>query len=127
MQDFRELHVWKKSHDLVLAIYRATQRLRRTDYPGLVPQLRRAASAIPANIAEGAGHEGPREFARFLEMSLASASEVEYHLILAADLMVIQRSTFLDLETRTKEVKRMLTVLEARVRERARQEAESRQ
>jgi len=56
MRDFRELKVWEKSHALALHIYRATQRVRRSDYPGIVPQLRRSAASIPANIAEGCGH-----------------------------------------------------------------------
>ena len=117
MQDFKELRVWQKSHELTLGVYRVTQRMPKREYPGLVPQLRRAAASIPANIAEGCGHEGPRELARFLQMAMASASELEYHLILAADLGVLQRSTFEDLVTRTKEVKRMLTSLIQRVRE----------
>ena len=116
MQDFRKLKVWEKAHALTLAIYRATQRSRRSDFPGLVPQLRRAAASIPANIAEGCGHEGPKELARYLQMSMASACEVEYFLILGVDLTLIQRTTFVDLETKTKEVKRMLTSLIQKVR-----------
>ena len=123
MQDFRKLKVWEKAHALTLAIYRATQRSRRSDFPGLVPQLRRAAASIPANIAEGCGHEGPKELARYLQMSMASACEVEYYLILGVDLTLIQRSAFLDLETRTKEVKRMLTSLIQRVRASAKEKA----
>ncbi len=116
MQDFRGLKVWEKSHALALHVYRATQRVRRADFPGLVPQLRRAAASIPANIAEGCGHAGRREFARFLQIAIASAFELEYHLILAAELGVIQRSTYLELEAQVKEIKRMLTGLIARVR-----------
>ena len=116
MQDFRELKVWERSHHLTLSVYRATQRVRRADFPGLVPQLRRAASSIPANIAEGCGHQGRREFARFLQMALASAFELEYHLILAMDLGIIQRSVALSLLDEAKQIKRMLTTLIDRVR-----------
>ena len=116
MQDFRGLKVWEKSHTLALRVYRATQRVRRSEYPGLVPQLRRSAASIPANIAEGCGHSSRREFARFLQMAIASAFELEYHLILAADLAVIQRSTYVALHAEVKEVKRMLVGLIRRVR-----------
>ena len=66
MQDFRELKVWEKAHQLTLAIYRSTRRVPRGHFPGLVSQLRRAEASIPANIAEGCGHAGPKELARFL-------------------------------------------------------------
>ena len=116
MQDFRELKVWARSHQLTLSVYRATQRVRRRDFPGLIPQLRRAASSIPANIAEGCGHRGRREFARFLQMALASAFELEYHLILAMDLGIIKESVALSLLDEAKQIKRMLTTLTDRVR-----------
>ena len=108
MQDFRQLKVWEKSHQLAITVYRVTQRVKRADFPGLVPQLRRSAASIPANIAEGCGHSARREFARFLQMGLASAFELEYHLILAAELGIIQRSIFLQLEAEVKEVSECL-------------------
>lgn len=116
MQDYRQLKVWGKSHDLALHVYRATQRVRRGDFPGFVPQLRRSAASIPANIAEGCGHAARRELARFLQIAVASAFELEYHLTLAAELGIIQRSTSLELHARVKEIKRMLTGLIRRVR-----------
>ena len=118
MQEFRDLRVWQRSHRLVLAVFRATQRGRKCDYPGLIPQIRRAAASIPANIAEGCGHSGRREFARFLQMALASAFELDYHLILAAELGVIQQSTFLEFESEVKQIKKMLVTLIDRVRTR---------
>ena len=116
MQDFRELKVWDRSHQLALSVYRATQRVRRSDFPGLVPQIRRAATSIPANIAEGCGHRSGREFARFLQMALASAFELEYHLILAMDLGILRQAAALALMDEVKQVKRMLTALIDRVR-----------
>ena len=116
MRPFRELTVWARAHSLTIGVFRATQRVRRGEFPGLVPQLRRAASSIPANIAEGCGHAGQREFARFLQMAMASASELEYHLLLAAELGILQRSAYEQLESQVKEVKRMLTSLIKRIR-----------
>lgn len=106
MQDFTKLQVWSKAHALSVTVYRATQRVKRNDFPGLVPQLRRSAASIPANIAEGCGHIGSKEFARFLQMAMASAFELEYHLILTAELGVLHRSICVGLHARVKEVKR---------------------
>jgi len=116
MRPFRQLTVWTKSHALTLAVFRATQRVKRGEFPGLVPQIRRAASSIPTNIAEGCGHTGQREFARFLQMAMASASELEYLLLLAVDLGMISRAVYIELEGQCKEVKRMLTSLIQRIR-----------
>ena len=71
---------------MALCIYEATQLFPREEVYGLVSQLRRAASSVPANIAEGSGCNGNREFAYFLRIALRSASEAEYHLLLARDL-----------------------------------------
>ena len=116
MRSFHDLTVWKKSHALTLAVYRSTQRVKRGEFPGLLSQIRRAATSIPANIAEGGGHFGQREFARFLQMARASASELEYHLLLAAELGMLPRNVYLELESQVKEVKRMLAALIQRVR-----------
>ena len=80
--------------------------------------MRRAAASIPANIAEGCGHGTEREFARFLQMALASASELEYHLLLAVDLGMLPRRRYLELDSAVIEVKRMLTALIHNVRAR---------
>src|SRR5690348_6525884 len=90
--------------------------MKRGEYPGLVSQLRRAAASIPTNIAEGCGHSTRREFARFLQMAMASASELEYHLLLAVDLGLLQRRDYEALDAAVTEVKRMLTALIRRVR-----------
>ena len=121
---FRELMVWKKAHPLTLGVFRATQRVKRGEFSGLVPQLRRAAASIPTNIAEGCGHFGQREFARFLQMAMASPSELEYLLLLATELGMLPPKTYAGLESHVKEVKRMLTSLIRRVRADAARETE---
>ena len=90
--------------------------VRKSDYPGLVPQIRRAAASVPANIAEGCGHAGQREFARFLQMALASAFELDYHLLLACELGVIPRAAFVELQTEVQGVKKMPVTLIDRMR-----------
>lgn len=111
MKDFRDLKVWEKAHRLALSIYRVTSTLPAEERYGLTSQLRRAAASIPANIAEGCGRGGDPEFARFLQISMGSASELEYHLLLAHDLGFTDSATHQDLDTQTTEVKRMLASL----------------
>jgi len=111
MQDFRKLNVWRKAHEMALWVYKATLPFPREEMYGLTSQLRRAASSVPANIAEGCGCGGDREFARFLRIALRSASETEYHLLLARDLGYLDAETHKSSNDRVTEVKRMLTGL----------------
>jgi four helix bundle protein len=111
MQDFRKLQVWRKSHNLVLEVYAKTASFPNAELFGVTAQTRRAAISIAANIAEGSGRSGDREFARFLQMSLGSASEVEYFSILIADLGLLSKAEAAKLEARATEIKRMLSGL----------------
>jgi len=116
MKDFRSLEVWGKSHELVLAIYRVTVAFPKSELYGLTSQIRRAASSIPANIAEGCGRTGDAELARFLRIAMGSASELEYHLLLARDLNFLSASNYARLANSVTEVKRMLTGLIQKLR-----------
>lgn len=116
MQNFRELMVWRKGHELVLDVYRASSAFPKNELYGLTSQLRRAASSVPANIAEGCGRGSSTDFARFLQIAMGSACELEYHLLLAFDLGLLQQQEHLRLTDRVGEVKRMLTALIAKVR-----------
>ncbi|MGC4052444.1 MAG: four helix bundle protein [Paludibaculum sp.] len=117
MKDFHELKVWKKAHSLTLAIYQSTMAFPREEIYGLTSQLRRASASIPANLAEGCGRTGDAELARFCSIALGSASEVEYHLLLAKDLNMLTPKDFEVLTNRTTEVKRMLTSLIQKLRD----------
>lgn len=108
MKDFRKLKVWEKSHDLTLAVYRATQDFPKQELYGLTSQVRRACASIPANIAEGCGRGGDPELARFLQIAAGSARELEYHLLLAHDLGLLKDLQYEPLNKETTEVKRML-------------------
>ena len=90
MKDFRKLKVWEKAHHLTLALYPVTASFPRDEVYGLASQIRRAASSIPSNIAEGCGREGDPELARFCIIARGSATELEYQLLLARDLKLIQ-------------------------------------
>ena len=119
MHPFRRLSVWLKAHELTLATYRVADAVSYRKFPGLGDQLRRAVMSIPTNIAEGTGRDTPEQFAYFLEIAIASAHEVDYLLLLAADLDAISKSDHAKLEARTDVVARMLSALRSTVRNRA--------
>jgi four helix bundle protein len=109
MRDFRELKVWGKAHSLTLDIYAATRTFPKDELYGLISQTRRAAASVGANIAEGCGKNSRPDFARFLQTALGSASELEYHLLLAHDLGYLAVDIHEQLTVRVMEIKRMLT------------------
>lgn len=86
MKNFRDLNVWHKAHALTLAAYKRTASFPREEVYGLTSQIRRSAASIAANLAEGCGKRGNAEFQRFLNIATGSASELEYHFLLARDL-----------------------------------------
>jgi four helix bundle protein len=111
VKDFHELKVWQKAHQLTLAVYQTTAEFPRNELYGLTSQLRRASASIPANLAEGCGRNGDAELARFCSIAMASASELEYHLLLARDLELIPPKDHDELSQRAVELKRMLAGL----------------
>ncbi|TAH04386.1 MAG: four helix bundle protein [Sphingobacteriales bacterium] len=86
MRDFKKYTVWQESHTFTLEIYQATKVFPKDELFGLTSQLRRASSSIPTNFAEGSGSNSEKEFARYLNIALASCCEVEYLLLLTRDL-----------------------------------------
>lgn len=111
MQNYRNLKVWEKSHQLVLNIYLTSKSFPKEELFGLTSQLKRAAVSISANIAEGCGKSTDKDFARYLNISLGSINESEYYIILAKDLGYIEVSKYVELEILTQEVKKMLLSL----------------
>lgn len=116
MRDFRKLKVWERSHRLALAVYAATAEFPREELYGLTSQTRRSCASVPANIAEGCDRSGDAELARFLQISAGSASELEYHLLLARDLNLMDARAHEHLTGEVTEVKRMLTSLIQKLR-----------
>jgi four helix bundle protein len=111
MQSFRNLKVWEKAHSVTLDIYKVSRAFPEEEAYGLTSQMRRASASVGANIAEGACRKGDGEFGRFLQIAMGSASELEYHLLLAHDLRVIPPGDYEALSGRAVEVKRMLASL----------------
>src|SRR5215218_10676935 len=116
VRDFRELKVWERRHRLTLAVYNATSTFPREETYGLTAQLRRCTASMPANIAEGCGRSGDAELGRFMLISMGSASELDYHLLLARDLGYLSAQDYQELSQGTQEVKRMLSTLIAKLR-----------
>jgi four helix bundle protein len=116
MQDFRNLNVWRKSHSLTLDVYRMSRTLPKDEQYNLVSQIRRACVSIEANIAEGCGRGSDADFARFLQMAMGSATELECHLLISVDLDLMNKVQHQELEQRTRELKRMLSALLSRLR-----------
>lgn len=116
MQDFRKSMVWQKAHRLVLQAYRVSEQFPARELYGVTSQLRRACVSIPTNIAEGCGRRGDRDFARFLQIAMGSASEAEYLLLLARDLRFFATAHHQPLESQLIEVKKMLTSMLVRLR-----------
>lgn len=117
MRDFHGLIVWQKAHALAIDVYRLTKQFPDDERFGLISQLRRSATSIPANLAEGCGRGGEREFVRFVQIAMGSASEVEYHVLLAKDLRYVSENDFTTVTSSIHEVKRMLTALSRSARQ----------
>ena len=109
MKDYRQLQVWERSHRLTVTLYRVTARFPAEERYGLTSQIRRAAASIPANIAEGCGRDGDAELARFCRIASGSASELDYHLLLAKELGLLGDNSYRDLANEMGELRRMIT------------------
>jgi four helix bundle protein len=117
MQDFKRLEVWRLGHALALNTHRLSATIPRKDNSGLISQMRRAATSISANIAEGAAKETRKEFARFLGIAIASGAELENHLLFCRDSGLAPRA---DVDARlaeTIQIRKMLFGLLKRLRE----------
>src|SRR5215813_9720733 len=117
MQNFKDLKVWEKAPCFTLNVQEATKIFPREETYSLTNQLRRAASSIPANIAEGCGKNSQSEFAHFLNVAMGSANESEYFLILSKDLYYLTNEKFIDLSTTINEIKAMLISLISKIRD----------
>ena len=113
MGDYRSLRVWREAHEVALQVYHLTRNFPASERFGLVSQMRRSAASVPANLAEGCGRDSDAEIARFARIALGSASELEYHLLLAHDLEFVETAGYREVTRRVAQVKRMLARLAA--------------
>ena len=106
---FRKLLVWKKSMTLVTQIYNDVKGFPSDELYALTSQIKRSATSIPSNIAEGYGREGTKDYLRFLNIALSSLFELQTQLEIAYNLKFLKESSFNKLYEDTREIERMLT------------------
>ena len=90
MSNFHNLKIWQKGMQLVIDIYKLSNKLPKEEKYGLKSQITRAAISIPSNIAEGSSRSSDKDFKRFLEISLGSAFELETQLLIIQKLNMIK-------------------------------------
>lgn len=119
MRGFRKLVLYNKSKELVLLIYKTTSKFPKTETFTLVPQMRRAAVSVMANIIEGYSRESSKEYARFLTISIASLTELEVFVELSYELKFINRRTYEGIQKLIIENKKLLYRSRKTIRKRA--------
>ncbi len=108
VRDFKRIKAWQRAHALAIALYKLTRGFRRAGFSQLRSQLTRSGGSISTNIVEGCGASSNKEFARYLNMSIDSANETEYHLLTSRDLSLISRSDWRKYTAETIEVRKMI-------------------
>jgi len=108
VQDFKNLEIWKKAYDFALEVYGITADFPTSEQYALTQQLRRAATSISANIAEGCGRRTKKEFLRFLYVAMGSVKECENFLMLAKDLGYLKEERFYILNNEIQSLGKML-------------------
>ena len=116
VQDYRHLRVHGNAHALAVRVRGATTLFPRSGYASLKAQMTSAAESIAFNIVEGCGANSQKELARFLDIAIKSAMELEYQVVLARDYGVLRHRACQELTAETIEVRRMLYGLRAKVR-----------
>lgn len=111
MQDYRKLKVWDKGHEVTLEVYKITKAFPKEELYGLTSQMRRAASSIPTNIAEGCGRNSNPQLVQFLSIATGSAFELDYQLLLARDLGFLPANTYEAIHDKVDNLRRMLNNL----------------
>lgn len=120
MQDFKNLEAWQLAHRLRVEVYDLVVGFPREELYGLRSQVTRAAGSIAANIAEGCGRNGDKEFARFLDIAMGSATELECHLLCARDRGFVNGEALVGFVSELDRLQRMIAALTRSVRARVR-------
>lgn len=110
-RNFRNYKVWKDSVSYSSKIYQITDSMPWFEKKGLCDQLRRASVSIPSNIAEGSAKPSDADFARFLDMALGSAYEVETQLLITKEIGYIGNDKYEELRNEIVEIERQVAGL----------------
>jgi four helix bundle protein len=116
MQNFKDLLIWQEAHQLTLKIYDSSKGFPKDELFGVTSQLRRAATSIPCNIAEGCGRYTSKDFANFLQIALGSTNETDYLTLLAKDLNYLTEDKFIALQQQINKIRAMNIKLIDKVR-----------
>ena len=111
LKSYKELKVWKKSLDLSVEVYNVTRKFPKEELYGLTSQIRRAAFAIPANIAEGHTRGHLKEYVQFLRIAFSSGAELETHLLITKRVGLLNNKDFERLNDQLGIIMRMMNVL----------------
>lgn len=111
MRNYRDLEVWTKAHNLTVQLYAKSRSFPKEEFYGLTSQLRRSAISVGANLAEGCGRQTTPELARFVRIAMGSASELDYHLLLAKNLGYLESDDHKGLSQELTRIRKMLASL----------------
>ncbi len=111
MHTYKDLIVWQKSIELVIAVYELTENYPKEEIFGLVSQMRRAAVSIPSNIAEGKLRKGEKEFFHFISIAYGSGGELETQVEISKKLQKTKKLDFRKVDLLLEEVMKMLNKL----------------
>ena len=116
MRDFKKYDVWKLSHQFTLKLYKVIEKFPSTEIYGISSQIKRASVSIPTNIFEGCGRSSDAEFNRFLTISLGSACETEYLLLLSKDLKFLSIDLYEELNNEINLIKKKIYSLKQKLK-----------
>lgn len=108
IRSYRDLRVWQNALEMAENVYRLTRRWPREELYGLTAQTRRAATSIPANIAEGYGRQNRGYYVQFLRIAQGSLKELETHLILASRVEITTETSIEPILNQSDDLGRML-------------------
>ncbi|WP_017733557.1 four helix bundle protein [Nafulsella turpanensis] len=118
MINYKELKVWDLSHQLVLQVHRITLQFPKEEAFSFTQQIRRSAISVPSNIAEGCGRSSDKDLVRFLHISMGSANELEYQLLLTKDLNYLPEEDYQVIVEKLIQIKKMLNSFISKIKNR---------
>lgn len=108
MQDFRNLQIWRKAHELALLTYSVTNDFPRDEVFGLRNMMRKISIDLPGYIAEGAAKPNDAEFAKSISVALGFANRLEYYALMSHDLKFVDPTAYENYERQLIELKKMI-------------------
>ena len=125
VKSFEDLTVWQEAHKLTLEVYKMTVRFPGTEKYGIVSQLRRCSSAVPANIAEGFGRATTRELLRSLQIARGEIEETRYFILLSRDIGYVSAQDWEKMRQHCESVGRLINALGSSLKRRLGRSPES--